>query len=164
MLAFENASVLHWWNGFRAAALLQPEIEAKLVDRLSGVALYMSRSLFEDSRAVCGTRGLDGLVERQLHARRECAHLRVTGMGIVVRSSFDPVAADVVGSVHGLVGAWIRAPAAREGAVLAPRAGKGRVQLTVRDGDRHVVAPDVPSVWQRHGRRSEERRVGKGRR
>jgi len=81
MLAFENASVLHWWNGFRAAALLQPEIEAKLVDRLSGVAPYMSRSLFEDSRAVCGTRGLDGLVERQLHARRECAHLRVTGMG-----------------------------------------------------------------------------------
>ena len=35
----------------------------------------------------------------------------------------ETVPADVVGDVHGLVGAGVGAPAAREGAVLAPGAG-----------------------------------------
>ena len=60
----------------------------------------------------------------------------------------------------------IRAPAAREGAVVAPRAGEGRVQGTVGDRDRHGLAFDVPPVRERLGREAGEhgRRERVGRR
>ena len=72
--------------------------------------------------------------------------------------SVETVASDVVGNVDGLVGAGVRSPAAGEGAVLAPGAGEGRVQLTVRHRDGHAVAPDVPSVRQRRRSESGEHR------
>src|SRR4029450_1142662 len=64
----------------------------------------------------------------------------------------ETVSADVVRDVHRLVGAGVRAPAARKGAVLAPGPVEGRVQRAVGEGDRHGVALEVPGVRQRVGR------------
>ena len=66
-------------------------------------------------------------------------------------SSCKTATADVVGHVHVLVGARVRAPAAREGAVFAPGAGEGRVQRAVRHGDSYGVALELPPVGQRGG-------------
>lgn len=52
--------------------------------------------------------------------------------------------ADVVGDVHGLVGAGVWAPAAREGASSRQEPVKGRVQRPVRNGDRDAVVADIP--------------------
>src|SRR6266545_6123260 len=70
----------------------------------------------------------------------------------------EPVPADVVGGIHGLVGAGVGPPATREGAVLAPEAGEGRVQPRVPHRDGHPVAPDIPPVRQRCRREAGEHR------
>src|SRR5215211_6381063 len=74
----------------------------------------------------------------------------------------EAVPADVVGDVDGLVGARVRPPAAGEGAFLSPGPGEGGVERAVRDGDRHVVAADVPPVRERLGREAgvDRRREG----
>src|SRR5262249_44645724 len=65
--------------------------------------------------------------------------------GVESLRALETVAADVVGHVHRVGGTWVRAPAAREAAVLAPGAGEGRIQWPVRHRDRYVVAIDLPA-------------------
>jgi hypothetical protein len=91
------------------------------------------------------------------HDRIETLLITYSRLLPLVRSAFwppgfssDAVSADVVGHVHRLVGARVGAPATRERAVLAPRAGERRVERRVRDGDRHRFLPDVPAIRQRH--------------
>src|SRR5215218_141455 len=90
-------------------------------------------------------------------ADQQPAARRASGTGLL-----DTLAADVVGDVYGLVGTGVRAPAAREGAVLTPGAGEGCVERSVRHRDGRGVALNVPLVRQRGGREIGVHRRWKG--
>jgi hypothetical protein len=93
-----------------------------------------------------------------------CSAFATADLATWVERSLDAVTADVVGRVRILVGGGVWTPAARERAVVAPRARERRVQLTVGHRDLHGVVPHVPAVRQRRRREAGEhgRREGVG--